>query len=84
MNYIYDILLNFNDMLYDFYDWNVNDNILHIRKIPLIQISKKQLNDIKENEVEFDIEFLEKIKNKTEYFVGRNIKILKNACLFTL
>lgn len=83
MNYIYDILLNFNDMLYDFYDWNVNDNILHIRKIPLIQISKKQLNDIKENEVEFDIEFLEKIKNKTEYFVGRNIKILKNACLFT-
>lgn len=83
MNYIYDILLNFNDILYDFYDWNINDNILHIRKIPLIQISKKQLNDIKENEVEFDIEFLEKIKNKTEYFVGRNIKILKNACLFT-
>ena len=38
MNYIYDILLNFNDMLYDFYDWNVKDNILHIRKIPLIQI----------------------------------------------
>jgi hypothetical protein len=83
MNYIYDILLNFNDMLYDFYDWNVSDTILHIRRIPLILISSKTLNDIKENEIEFDIEFLEKIKNKTEYFVGRNIKILKNTCLFT-
>ena len=34
MNYIYDILLNFKNKLYDFYDWNINDDITHIRKIP--------------------------------------------------
>ena len=36
MNYIYDILINFNENLYDFYDWNLNDQIDHIRKIPVI------------------------------------------------
>jgi len=33
MTYIYDILLNFKDDLYEFYDWNKTDNIIHIRKI---------------------------------------------------
>ena len=49
MNYIYDILLNFNDIYYDFYEWNISDNIEHIRKIPLFKISIKDMITIKNN-----------------------------------
>ena len=43
MTYIYDILLNFKEELIEFYDWNKNDNIIHIRKIPLLKISNGHL-----------------------------------------
>ena len=33
MNYIYDIVLNFNSNNYEFYEWNKNDNIINIRTI---------------------------------------------------
>jgi len=47
MNYIYDVVLNFQKEYYDFYDWNKNDNIYHMRKIPILKINSKQLLDIK-------------------------------------
>lgn len=83
MNYIYDILLNFNDIYFEFYDWNKKDVIMHIRKIPAFLIEPNQLKEIKNNEVIFEEEFIEKIKNKTEYFSGRNIKIIEYAFLLT-
>ena len=46
MNYVYDILLNFNEIGYYFYDWNGNDNILHIRKIPIFKIDSKTLKKV--------------------------------------
>ena len=39
MNYIYDVYLNLNDTLYDFFDWNKNDKLMHIKKIPIIMVS---------------------------------------------
>ena len=42
MIYIYDLTLNFNDRLYDFYDWKDTDSITHYRKIPLIKLSDKK------------------------------------------
>jgi len=83
MNYTYDILLNFNDNLYEFYDWNLNDNIVHIRRIPIFKIESNKLEEIKSNVVKFEESFLEKVKNKTEYFLGRSVKILKYAFLLT-
>lgn len=74
MNYIYDIVLNFNENVYDFYEWNKGDNITHIRKIPLIKINSKDLYNIENNVVEFDEELLNKIKNKTELFSGKTVK----------
>ena len=41
MKYIYDINLNFNEILYDFFEWNKSDNIIHTAKIPIIEIKKK-------------------------------------------
>ena len=79
MNYIYDVLLNFKEEMYDFFDWNINDNVLHIRKIPIIRISSDDLYNIKNNIVEFDNQFLQKFKNKTEFFCSKNIKNLECA-----
>lgn len=83
MNYIYDVLLNFKDEYYDFYDWNKNDNIIHIRKIPIFRISSEDLLNIKNNHVKFDISFLDKINDKTEIFTNKGIKKLNKACLFS-
>lgn len=81
MNYIYDILLNFHNMLYDFYDWNLNDNIINVRKVPLFKISSNQLKEIKENVVKFDYNFLKKIQNRTELFSSKDIKYLEYCFL---
>ena len=83
MNYVYDILVNFNENLYDFYDWNLNDPVTHIRRIPIYKVTSKQFYEIKNYQVEFDSKFLETIKNRTEFFSGRNIKIMKYAFLLT-
>lgn len=71
MNYIYDIFLNFNNVLYDIYEWNRNDNIIHIRKIPLFKVDKKTMCDFITKKVELSNEFLSKIYKKTEVF-GKN------------
>ena len=82
MNYIYDVLLNFNKNLYEFYDWNLNDSILHVRKIPLIKISTASLFEIKNNKVKISDELNNQIKNRTEVF-SKNINSNYNhTCLF--
>lgn len=63
MNYIYDILLNFNEKYYEFYDWD--DNPIHIKKIPLFKISNEQMKIVFNNNVKIDIK---DIMNKTESF----------------
>jgi len=82
MNYIYDILVNFNEKLYSFYDWNLKDDILNIRKIPVFKVDSNTLHDIKKSEVEFEEEFLKKIYNKTEIFSSKKITAMPFSCLF--
>ena len=65
MIYIYDILLNFKNNFFDFFEWNKSDDIVHIRKIPIIKIKSEDLFNIKNNCVKIDNSFLEKIENKT-------------------
>lgn len=81
MNYIYDILLNFNEKLYDFYDWNMADDIKHIRRIPLFKVTSEDLIALKENKVVVDQSILNKIYRKTEIFERRKIVKLDYACL---
>ena len=78
MNYIYDVFLNFNYKLYDFYEWNKNDNIIHIKKIPLFKINDEVMKCILNNNIKIDKSFLNKIINKTETFGN----IIKYACIF--
>ena len=83
MSYIYDIMLNFKQDLYDFYDWNIKDSIIHVRKIPLIRVSSKTLEDIKQNVVILDKSFLDTIDKKTEIFQNKQIVFLNNCFILS-
>ena len=47
MDYIYDIVLNFQDRYYDFYEWYPTDRIINIKKIPIYKITTKDYLNIK-------------------------------------
>ena len=81
MTYIYDILLNFNEEFYDFYDWNKTDKIIHIKKIPIYKVDEGVLNDIIYNKVKIKDDFLMLIKDKTEVFYKHEIGKIKFGCL---
>lgn len=83
MNYIYDILINFNYNLYDFYDWHEEDNVLNIKSILIYKTNSENLNKLRNNIIKVDDSFLEKIENKTEYFSKQSINKIKYACLFS-
>lgn len=67
MTYIYDVLLNFTDYhrIIEFFEWSCEDTLEHIKRIPLIRISSKQLNELIINNVKVEKFFLEKIKGCT-------------------
>ena len=46
MTYIYDIVLNFNNDFYEFYEWDKNDNLTLIKKIPLIKVESDFLDKV--------------------------------------
>ena len=83
MNYIYDILLNLQKEDFDFYDWNIDDRITHIRKIPLIKTNFDCMYKMLNYDFSVSEEFIKKIINRTEVFSNKNIKIIKNLCLFS-
>lgn len=65
---VYDILLNFNKELIQFYEWEDNDNIKCIRKIPLIKVNASFINDILINKIKTEDSLLKEIKNKAELY----------------
>lgn len=83
MNYIYDILLNLNKKLFDFYEWNTSDEILHVRKIPIIRVSKEDLFNLRNKQVMVDASLLKKICNRCEVFTNRDVKIINYVCIFS-
>ena len=83
MNYIYDIYLNYNKILYDFYEWNNKDTIIHVHKIPIFKVSTKTLIDLKQNIIKINKDFLNKICNKTEEFKQNKILKTKHSTLFS-
>lgn len=81
MNYIYDIYLNFDQRLYDFYEWNSNDAICHIRKIPVFKVTTEALKEMISYHIEFqDLDFL---TNATEIFIKKGTKKISNTFIVT-
>ena len=84
MNYIYDVILNFQKEYYDFYEWNKNDNIFHMRKIPIVKISEKQYNEIKNNVVQFHETTIKLFNSKNaERFKQNNITKMKYTIIIS-
>ena len=84
MGYIYDILVNFNEKeIYEFFEWDKNDNIEHLRKTPIFKVKTKVFNDFKNNYVKISQTFLNKIKNKTEKFTSQSIGMIEYCAIIT-
>ena len=82
MNYIYDILLNFNDPenYFEFYEWADDDIFERIKKIPLVRISKEEMSDFLTSKVRVTQSFLDYLKGNTISY--KNKKDIKYGCLF--
>lgn len=74
MNYIYDIVLNFQDNYYNFFEWQKDDKIRNISKISLYRVSDKDILILKNNKVKVSQNFIESIKST-------NKKNKKNICV---
>lgn len=84
MSYVYDILLNFTDSkkLFDFFEWEEDDNILNIKKIPIFKVSKSMLYDLFNYKIKFNNDFLKKIDNNSSIY-KQGKKYYKYLSLFT-
>ena len=66
MNYYYDLLLNFQEKYCMFYEWDEQDEIEFIKKIPLYHIDSKTYIDLFNKKIKVNEEFLKSIENKTK------------------
>ena len=82
---VYDILLNFQDgnRLYEFFEWNNQDEIEHIKKIPMLRVDSSFLDDILKYNIIIDKKVIERIYKKTEVFNHDRVSVIDYACLFT-
>lgn len=85
MIYTYDILLNWtkDTKLLDFYEWTLEDDLEHIKKIPIIRISEVMLKDLLTSKIKIDKSFLFKIKCKTESYFHNEVDIIDYAVIVT-
>ena len=81
MNYIYDIYLNFRDIPYDFYDWNKNDTIIHIKKAPIFLINVDNFQNIVNHNIKLDKNLFKYVHNRTELYKKDSKNI--SCALFT-
>lgn len=87
MDYIYDIVLNFQKDYCDFYEWKISDKIINIKKIPVYSTTDIDYLNLKYNDVILDYKeenrmFL--ITNGSEVMgilLDRNGKITKRSSL---
>ena len=85
MIYTYDILLNWTkeERLKEFYEWNLEDDLEHIKKMPIIRISESFLKDLLTSKIKIDKSFLSKIKYKTESYFHNEIDVIDYAVIVT-
>lgn len=69
MDYIYDIVLNFQSNYYDFYEWRTTDKIINIKKILVYTVNNEDYLNLKYNDVTLDKSLLPK---QTKMFLITN------------
>lgn len=83
MALMYDLILNFQNEYYDFYEWNNDDFIWHIKKISLVKVDASSYDDFLRYDLVLSSLFVESIMNKSEYFTKKGVTILPYAFLLT-
>lgn len=68
MNYIYDIVLNFQKNYYQFFEWNRTDKIKNISKIIVYHISDKDLINLTYNGIIIDDPLLTALKEENKRY----------------
>ena len=89
MNYVYDIALNLSEKLYNFYEWNSDDNIELYIKIPIIKVDEETIKDFIKFDIVVNNDFLNRIYKKSEVFLPNKVKhndydllvVSNNICL---
>ena len=83
MVYVYDTLVNLNEELIDFYDWEESDDYVHIRRVPLYKVNSIDYMNFVTKKVRLDEEELSKLYDKAQIFSNRGIDSLKYAFVVT-
>lgn len=80
MTFVYDVYVNFQPICYDFFEWNKQDKICHVKKIPIFQIDDTIFQNLIIHDYVLDSKTFELIKDKTEIYKQKR-KV--SAVLFT-
>ena len=90
MDYIYDIVLNFQNNYYEFYEWKTSDKIINVKKILVYKVNNKNYLNLKYNDIILDTKILPKqnkmflITNGVEVMgilLDNNGKLIKRSSL---
>lgn len=65
MNYIYDVVLNFQDNYYNFFEWNKSDKIKNISRIPIYRVDDQDILTLKYNDVK--LANIDQIKDESDH-----------------
>lgn len=81
MNYIFDVCLNFNKELYDFYEWDINDQVEFFLKIPIFRIEDEIIDNFIFHDIKVSNLFLKKIYYKSQKYFKNIVKNNKYSCI---
>lgn len=60
MDYVYDIVLNFQNTYYDFYEWQLNDKLINVKRLPIYKITNKDYLNLKYHDITINVNTLPK------------------------
>ena len=80
MNYFYDVMINLHEVNYKFYEWSMDDEFIHLKRVPIYKLKSQDIQKFLLHNIQVKREFLEGIKDKTTSI--ENEKLLYIA-LFT-
>lgn len=85
MIYVYDLILNWTDgdNVYEFFEWELSDELEHIKKIPLFKINSSKLDEVLNYEVKIENDFLNKVYNLTEKYNAQSTNKILYAAILT-
>lgn len=79
MVYIYDILLNFNKDLIEYFEWEDTDSIKYVKKVALFKVENKVLFDMINKLILFSEEFISSVPK----YEMNGMRDAGSVCLFT-